>query len=92
MSVMKDEAIKQENGLIDLTPTKQGYAAMAALFGDNLVFLAAGSKKREDARALLGSVINIAGHLGNAMAQGDEEAKEAYEWLVAKFPQDRGGA
>ena len=92
MSVMKDEAIKQENGFIDLTPTKQGYATMAALFGDNVVFLAVGRKNREDARALIGSVINIAGHLGNAMAQGDEEAKEAYEWLVAKFPQDKGGA
>lgn len=92
MSVMKDEAIKDHNageGLIDLTPTKQGYAAMAALFGDNVVGQVS-REERDNARALIGSVINIAGHLGNAMAQGDEEAKEAYEWLSAKFPQDGG--
>jgi hypothetical protein len=87
---MKDAAIKERNeGFIDLTPTKQGYATMAALFGDNVVFLAVGRKNREDARALIGSVINIAGHLGNAMAQGDEEAKEAYEWLVERFPANK---
>ena len=90
MGAMKDAAIKERNeGFIDLTPTKQGYATMAALFGDNVVFLAVGRKNREDARALIGSVINIAGHLGNAMAQGDEEAKEAYEWLVERFPANK---
>lgn len=92
MSVMKDEAIKDHNageGLIDLTPTKQGYAAMAALFGDNVVGQVS-REERDNARALIGSVINIAGHLGNAMAQGDEEAKAAYDWLAAKFPEDGG--
>jgi hypothetical protein len=92
MSAIKDRAIDEANaekGFIDLTPDKQGYATMAALFGDNLVFLAKGRKEREDARALIGSVINIAGHLGNAMAAGDEEAKAAYEWLVERFPQGK---
>jgi hypothetical protein len=90
MGAMKEAAIKERNeGFIDLTPDKQGYAAMAALFGDNLVFLAKGRKEREDARALIGSVINIAGHLGNAMAAGDEDAKKAYEWLVERFPQGK---
>ena len=92
MSAVKDRAIDEANaekGFIDLTPTKQGYATMAALFGDNLVFLAKGRKEREDARALIGSVINIAGHLGNAMAAGDEDAKKAYEWLVERFPQGK---
>jgi len=85
---MKDEAIKDHNageGFIDLTPTKQGYAAMAALFGDNVIGQVS-REERDNARALIGSVINIAGHLGNAMAQGDEDAKAAYDWLASKFP------
>jgi hypothetical protein len=91
MSAMKDEAIKQRNeeeGFIDLTPTKQGYAVMAALFGDNVVSVV-DREQRDNARALIGSIINIAGHLGNAMAAGDEDAKAAYEWLAEKFPQGK---
>lgn len=91
MSAVKDMAIQEANeerGFIDLTPTKQGYAAMAAMFGENVVGQVS-REQRENARALIGSVINIAGHLGNAMAQGDEEAKEAYEWLVERFPQGK---
>jgi hypothetical protein len=91
MSAMKDEAIKQRNeeeGFIDLTPTKQGYATMAALFGDNVVSVV-DREQRDNARALIGSIINIAGHLGNAMAAGDEDAKAAYEWLAEKFPQGK---
>lgn len=91
MSAVKDQAIQEANeerGFIDLTPTKQGYAAMAAMFADNVVGQV-NRDQRDNARALIGSVINIAGHLGNAMAQGDEEAKDAYEWLVERFPQGK---
>lgn len=91
MSAVKDRAIQEANeerGFIDLTPTKQGYATMAAMFGENVVGQV-NREQRENARALIGSVINIAGHLGNAMAQGDEEAKAAYEWLVERFPQGK---
>jgi hypothetical protein len=91
MSVVKDRAIQEENaerGFIDLTPDKQGYAAMAALFGENIIGQVP-REERDNARALLGSVINIAGHLGNAMAAGDEDAKEAYEWLAERFPQGK---
>jgi hypothetical protein len=86
---MKDEAIKERNeGFIDLTPDKQGYAAMAALFGDNIVSVVE-REQRDNARALIGSIINIAGHLGNAMAVGDEDAKKAYDWLMERFPQSK---
>jgi hypothetical protein len=86
---MKDEAIKERNeGFIDLTPDKQGYAAMAALFGDNIVSVVE-REQRDNARALIGSIINIAGHLGNAMAVGDEDAKKAYDWLMERFPQGK---
>ena len=91
MGAMKDEAITQRNegeGFIDLTPTKQGYATMAAMFGDNVIGQV-NREQRDNARALIGSLINIAGHLGNAMAQGDEDAKEAYEWLASRFPQGK---
>jgi hypothetical protein len=86
---MKDAAIKERNeGFIDLTPDKQGYAAMAALFGDNIVSVVE-REQRDNARALIGSIVNIAGHLGNAMAAGDEDAKKAYEWLVERFPANK---
>jgi hypothetical protein len=89
MGAMKDEAIKERNeGFIDLTPDKQGYAAMAALFGDNIVSVVE-REQRDNARALIGSIINIAGHLGNAMAVGDEDAKKAYDWLMERFPQSK---
>jgi hypothetical protein len=89
MGTMKEAAIKERNeGFIDLTPDKQGYAAMAALFGDNVVSVV-DREQRDNARALIGSIINIAGHLGNAMAAGDEDAKKAYEWLVERFPADK---
>lgn len=91
MGAMKDAAIKERNeeqGFIDLTPTKQGYAAMAAMFAEN-VLGQVNREQRENARALIGSIVNIAGHLGNAMAQGDEEAKEAYDWLVERLPQGK---
>jgi hypothetical protein len=75
---------------IDMTPDKQGYATMAALFGENLVGQIKGTRQeRENAQALMGSVINIAAHLGNAMASGDEEARRAYDWLVERFPQGK---
>ena len=82
-----DQEIHYTKGaeFVDLTPTKQGYASMAALFGDNVVGQVS-REQRDNARALIGSVINIAAHLGNAMAAGDEEAKEAYDTLVAHFP------
>jgi hypothetical protein len=89
MSAVKDRAIDEANaekGFIDLTPDKQGYATMAALFGENVIGQVP-REQRDNARALIGSVINIAGHLGNAMAAGDEDAKKAYEWLVERFPQ-----
>jgi len=86
MGAMKEAAIKERNeGFIDLTPDKQGYAAMAALFGDNIVSVVE-REQRDNARALIGSIINIAGHLGNAMAAGDEDAKKAYDWLIERFP------
>jgi hypothetical protein len=86
MGTMKDAAIKERNeGFIDLTPDKQGYATMAALFGDNIVSVVE-REQRENARALIGSIVNIAGHLGNAMAAGDEDAKKAYDWLIERFP------
>lgn len=89
MGAMKDAAIKERNeGFIDLTPDKQGYAAMAALFGDNIVSVVE-REQRDNARALIGSIVNIAGHLGNAMAAGDEDAKKAYEWLVERFPANK---
>lgn len=89
MGAIKDEAIKERNeGFIDLTPDKQGYAAMAALFGDNIVSVVE-REQRDNARALIGSIINIAGHLGNAMAVGDEDAKKAYDWLMERFPQGK---
>ena len=89
MGAMKDAAIKERNtGFIDMTPDKQGYATMAALFGENIVGQVS-REERDNARALVGSVINIAGHLGNAMAAGDEDAKKAYEWLVERFPQGK---
>jgi hypothetical protein len=89
MGAIKDEAIKERNeGFIDLTPDKQGYAAMAALFGDNIVSVV-DREQRDNARALIGSIINIAGHLGNAMAVGDEDAKKAYDWLMERFPQGK---
>ena len=89
MGTMKEAAIKERNeGFIDLTPDKQGYAAMAALFGDNVVSVV-DREQRDNARALIGSIINIAGHLGNAMAAGDEDAKKAYDWLVERFPADK---
>jgi hypothetical protein len=86
MGAMKEAAIKERNeGFIDLTPDKQGYAAIAAMFGDNIVSVVE-REQRDNARALIGSIINIAGHLGNAMAAGDEDAKKAYDWLVERFP------
>jgi hypothetical protein len=89
MGAMKEAAIKERNeGFIDLTPDKQGYAAMAALFGDNIVSVVE-REQRDNARALIGAIVNIAGHLGNAMAAGDEDAKKAYDWLVERFPADK---
>jgi hypothetical protein len=70
---------------INIAPDKQGYATMAAFFAENVVDQVS-KDQRNNATALLGSVINIAAHLGNAMAAGDEDAKKAYEWLVEKFP------
>ena len=71
--------------IIDMTPDKQGYATMAAFFGENIVGQV-NRDQRDNATALIGSVINIAAHLGNAMANGDEDAKRAYDWLIGRFP------
>jgi hypothetical protein len=85
-----DQEIHYTKGaqFVDLTPTKDGYATMAAMFGDNILSVVE-RDQRENARALIGSIINIAGHLGNAMAAGDEDAKKAYDSLVAHFPQGK---
>ena len=74
--------------LISIAPDKQGYASMAALFAEN-VLGQVNRDQRNNATALLGSVINIAAHLGNAMAAGDEDAQKAYEWLVERFPAEK---
>ena len=80
-----EETSGKSADFINITPTKDGYAVMAAMFGENVVGQVS-REQRENARALLGSVINIAGHLGNAMASGDEDAKKAYDWLAEQFP------
>jgi len=79
-----------EQQTIDMTPDEQGYALMATIFAENIVGqVKGGAKGKENARALMGSVINIAAHLGNAMAKGDKDAKNAYEWLSVRFPQGK---
>ena len=73
---------------INIAPDKQGYATMAAMFAQNILG-EVNRDQRNNATALLGSVINIAAHLGNAMAAGDEDAQKAYEWLVERFPANK---
>ena len=77
-----------EQEFINITPTSDGYAMMAAVFGEDII---SNIRKSDRVRmtSLLGSVINIAAHLGNAAAQDDAEAIKAYEWLVERFPADR---
>ena len=70
---------------INIAPDKQGYATMAAMFGENIIGQVA-KGERENMTALLGAVINIAAHLGNAAAQDDADAVAAYEWLAQRFP------
>jgi len=74
-----------EQEFINITPSSDGYAMMAAVFAEDILGNIRKSD-RERMTALLGSVINISAHLGNKAAQDDADAIKAYEWLVERFP------
>jgi hypothetical protein len=79
------EVSMAEQEFINITPSSDGYAMMAAVFAEDILGNIRKSD-RERMTSLLGSVINISAHLGNAAAQDDADAIKAYEWLVERFP------
>jgi hypothetical protein len=88
MGTMKDEAINEHNQeTISILPDEQGWATTAAMFVENTIGQVP-TKQRDNASAMIATALSIAAHLGNEMAQGNKEAKDAYDWLYARFAKD----
>ena len=85
MGMVKEQAIKEHNQeTINIMPDAQGWATTAAMFVGNALDQIP-AKKRDNASALIATALSIAASLGNQMADGDEDAKKAYDWLYKQF-------
>jgi hypothetical protein len=85
MGANKELAIEEHNQeTISILPDAQGWATTAAMFVENALGQIP-KKGRDDASALIATALSISAHLGNQMADGDEDAKKAYDWLYTRF-------